>query len=750
MVEDSEDGDRVSAAGGGGVGGGGPGSVHSKGSGSKKSGTSATSVTEVLRRGVNARNSVLERSLVMLQRAILTIFVLVAAMNIASLVVTTSLFQQLTDNLALVVTNGDRGNIMQSILSSVQRLSLSAEGKFDLSPYHGFNGSQRILKHNIDTFERLHQQLYLAVDGQLEAETALYTNASIPVVDLIPGTYVSRGVANYTVRRVNLANLGLEFVSKARQVNAMSPSEIVISNGPVWWINENAWTLQGMRDAMNSSIILSSQRSATQAATVNQASVAVLIAGISLLLAVSAFVIIPSLASVFAATTSIYGMFLTVPVPIVRALRAQRYKKLLALRRAADELDAGLDVGGAGEVATGGGGDGGGGRGRHDSDGDGMTLDDDGSNDLKMAVNTYANRMARERAAAAGVGGGDRGGSASGGVGGCCGCCRGNRANDSGEAFPSASAAGAAAAAEDKAVRKYHTTSSGRGWVVVRMMLPVVAFIGYYVGMYVWTIGATSLSEDIKREVLWSKQVQFYSPRGAYGALLTASYCDREYGLNKLDRLESAVTFMDQLQDELLYGSATRGVRAGMQVSPTTLSLFSEDGCVPPDPETSVYTLQECRETFMSGLLSTAGLRAGLTEYTQRIHTYLRDREAELKGNNCTTFSMNTGIGYEIMSLGGRLLLPGFTKAATARYTEGLSALTAFTSAVTAVTIMSVVFLLVLYVAVYQPLVRKLDAEIKDCRALLLLFPDEVCRVVPSIVAAARGWSVGGAGGGRG
>ena len=85
--------DNGSAIGGraGSILGGRAGSVHSKGSGTKASGTSATSVTEILRRGIALRSVRMEGSLLRLRRAIIAVFILVAAMNIASLVVSTSL-----------------------------------------------------------------------------------------------------------------------------------------------------------------------------------------------------------------------------------------------------------------------------------------------------------------------------------------------------------------------------------------------------------------------------------------------------------------------------------------------------------------------------------------------------------------------------------------------------------------------------------------------------------------------------------
>lgn len=95
-------------------------SVHSGHSGSKHSGTSATSVTEVLRRGVTARGKHLESSLRQLRRSVWAIFLCIATMNIVSLVLTNTLFDQLLANITLVVKNGERGVRLQRIYSIVQ------------------------------------------------------------------------------------------------------------------------------------------------------------------------------------------------------------------------------------------------------------------------------------------------------------------------------------------------------------------------------------------------------------------------------------------------------------------------------------------------------------------------------------------------------------------------------------------------------------------------------------------------------
>jgi hypothetical protein len=67
-----------------------------------------------------------------------------------------------------------------------------------------------------------------------------------------------------------------------------------------------------------------------------------------------------------------------------------------------------------------------------------------------------------------------------------------------------------------------------------------------------------------------------------------------------------------------------------------------------------------------------------------------------------------------------------------------LAGLTSFGSLNIMVTVLSVLASIVFWVALYRPLIRRLDQDIKDVRRLLLLLPDEVTRSIPSVVAAGR------------
>lgn len=322
------------------------GSVHSKGS-SRHSGskTSATSVTEVLRRGVMARGSRLEASLRSLKQSIFIVFFCIAAMNIISLILTTTLFDQLQQNALLVSKNGDRGIRGQRIVSTVQDV-MWWPAQIDLP--QGINDTMaKWDKYNND-LEDLHKYLYLHIDGQLQSEVDLYEKPNIVLQDLTNGTYMNRDVYNYTTRTVGLANGGIELLAKSRQLREQPPDQVFMYQPLTFWMMQNARS--PMRNAFNASMLLASDRSKTQADSIDFADLIILCLAESLFLAVSALVMVPVVFTVMNSKQSIFDTFLEVPVPIVRALKARVYKRILAIERAEDENEAGIDIAGAGVV----------------------------------------------------------------------------------------------------------------------------------------------------------------------------------------------------------------------------------------------------------------------------------------------------------------------------------------------------------------------------------------------------------------
>jgi hypothetical protein len=243
----------------------------------------------------------------------------------------------MTHNMVLVRMNGDRGRYLQATYASALRLSLFAENKTALANHGGINITESNLRYSNNRFEELHNDLYLEVDGALQEEVDLYTNSSIAIQDLVPGTFVSPSNYSYTERQVNLANVGLEFVSKVRQFLATPREDRTLSKAIPFWIEQNGWLT--IRDAVNASMMLADARSKQHADTIALANDVVLAVALSLLLCVVVFVMVPSVLFVVKTKADVFQVFLHVPVQITKLLRSSAYNQLVAAKRAHDGVD---------------------------------------------------------------------------------------------------------------------------------------------------------------------------------------------------------------------------------------------------------------------------------------------------------------------------------------------------------------------------------------------------------------------------
>lgn len=197
------------------------------------------------------------------------------------------------------------------------------------------------------------------------------------------------------------------------------------------------------------------------------------------------------------------------------------------------------------------------------------------------------------------------------------------------------------------------------------------------------------------------------------------------------------------MQNQLLYGDSARGLRASLKLVPAVEAIFLEDGCV----DTSRYAAADCRASFMDGLLAKAGARAAVSEFMQRLRVAADVREAEVAAGTCTPGGALQQ--DDVTQLGLTYLPPALAAASDALYDAGTSDLRTFSDSFIVVSLASILVLVVIYFAYYLPRIAELDREIKETRGLLLLFPEDVARAVPAIVAAGRLLAAGaGSGGG--
>lgn len=237
--------------------------------------------------------------------------------------------------------------MLESIASEVQELALMSIGKSDPSQA---DGAIKRLGNSIEELASLHQELYYRWSSTTPASRALNAIPSIDIIDLEPGTYQSRMTWNSTTRKVNFMNAVIEFIAKARLVHARPYDQNAISEptGTVFWILENSQ--KAIRMAMHKAMTIAQDNTAWQSRTLTLANHVVLGVAISSLALVTVLVMIPAIGSVLRQKHQVFEVFLNTPLPILKSLRAQAEAKITALRRAAEEADAGLDIGGAGDA----------------------------------------------------------------------------------------------------------------------------------------------------------------------------------------------------------------------------------------------------------------------------------------------------------------------------------------------------------------------------------------------------------------
>lgn len=306
-----DNGDAGSAIGGGRAGsvtnGGRAGSVHSRGSGAH-SGTSATSFTDVLRRGITSRSTRMEGALASLRRSIIAVFIVIALLNVATLAVSTMLFSQLVGNFELVYTAGQRFLYLQRTYTQFQLQVFAAQGKFAMDNA-SYADSNRKIDDSLRSIESAHETLYLASTSP--AEVRLYTANEVIVQDLVPGTFVDKSTFNATNRAVNLANLVTEFVTRARIMYYLDLADMGDESEPnIWWIRSQSTPT--LRQVFNESMMLADGRSSTQSDAIELSNFVVLGVALGMLFLIAATVMVPAVFSVLRAKMSIFDVFIEV------------------------------------------------------------------------------------------------------------------------------------------------------------------------------------------------------------------------------------------------------------------------------------------------------------------------------------------------------------------------------------------------------------------------------------------------------
>lgn len=242
-------------------------------------------------------------------------------------------------------------------------------------------------------------------------------------------------------------------------------------------------------------------------------------------------------------------------------------------------------------------------------------------------------------------------------------------------------------------------------------------------------------SEYGKSEVFYAHQVEFMVGQSHYNVRNVLSSCDQEFVLDQHTRFERLTSIMEILQDGLLYGDESRQLRPLAKISSSHFQLFMKNGCV--DNRDELYTMADCKHHFYDGIVG-KGLQAAYKEYVALAQKTIDERHDAVLAENCTLADANAGTPRIMEQLAERYLSVGFMKASELTTSMINDSLKGFQAIDIVVTVGSLLALVVFYFAVYSPMIRRLDREIKNVRELLLLFPDELAKIVPAIVQAGK------------
>lgn len=310
--------------------------------------TSLVSPAAALRRGMHSKAGVLESSLVLLKWAVIVVLSVTSCLALASMAMTVSLTSELIANVALVGLNGRRGVYLQQIFSHTQNAVLGAgEGKLSAvnneaaAVFTNMTLLQGVIQRPLERFLAIHRQLYLALDGTSQREAMLYAVPTIPVYDLIPGTFVDTSHSQNHTRHLGLSNAGIELHEKAsRAIFSLDGRQFTWNDSDVYFVLVNG--PNEIRKACNDSLMLADDRSSTQADTMHFADLVLLTVSEGVALLVSLAVMIPAIRSVMAAKSNIFSIILDVPLPIIRALKGRVARRLQAAAHADDDIDASM------------------------------------------------------------------------------------------------------------------------------------------------------------------------------------------------------------------------------------------------------------------------------------------------------------------------------------------------------------------------------------------------------------------------
>ncbi len=622
--------------------------------------------TDALRKGITLRSREMEGSLVALRRALVLVFIVVAAVNSVSTIITTQLFVALVTATNFVEENGGRGVSLQRAYSQIQRLRFWADGLLEMTPAEVDITHSR-LHNDLEDLDELHRSLYLKSTLMPGSPAATFWSVpSVLVNDLdtdVNGNGLWYSPSNYsdTNRTINVGDAGLEFIIKARFLRSANKSALTMANPNVYWTLTNGPVT--LRSAFNQSMIIAQEATETQASTVYLVNVIVLGVALSLMAVMVIGVMLPAVRKVLVQKTSVFNIFLSTPLTTLRRLRASTEFKINSLRKAEEEAEAGNDIAGAADTEID--------EELHQSDGEMSSI---GGGDSVTKDNQS----------------------------------HGSHSTGAVAVVPSASAKGHKRAR----ARRFRMTSAFdiRSFY---FLLPILLLVGYYGATYTWKQSVVLSSQYYKSEIFFSNQVSFMIGQSSFNMRNIVAQCDVAHVTTQIKRFVVLMATMATLQDGLMYGDATRQIRPLLSVNEDYFKLMMKNGCLSTSEASSMYSYADCVSPsgFYGGLVG-RGLQAAIKEYAGGVGRIVKLRADAVASGSCTPGSLSVGLAGQLQTLEDFYLSTGLSYAASLTVQSTRDSLNLFMSMDVAITCASVLGVLFFYFFIY-------GASLAVCRTSL-------------------------------
>jgi hypothetical protein len=708
------------------------------------------STTEQIRAGVALRSRVMEKSLIRLRSSVILVFIIICFTNIASYIVTRILTEHALSNILKLRDLAHVGTYVRNIIKTIQLATLKNDGRYNYDASIAWH--REYVRKYVNLAEQLHKSLYLDAESSGDqSDKDIFLSPVYNYSNLVTGTYVSKDeYITSSVNRVSLNDLMISFAARTRSVWFYEFEQYQHNDSNIFWLEHTAG--RELADALNETIFHEAAK-ISDIESVRLGNSVVLGVALTVFFMIATFVIIPATFDVLREQREVFEVFSAVPVKVIRHIRDRLSERISFLIREAAGEEAGEDIdlsaGGFTPSATG--------------DQVISEKDDPFKDDESIGSNNKGLRMRPGGSLALVIAQGVAKDAS-----------KIRRENDEDDPKRAAMLRRRDAFYTcffcfrkpdiEKVLsrRKFSRDSTGVADLLLKMLWPIFIFVAYYIGMYIQRASVADMASTARISVQWTAELEVLVPSVGYAFRNAVIYSDLKFTKLWLHDLEYHVDFLDYVIGAITYGDDKVGLPSLVSTSKGAFQLLMKDACLEnilsdeecarfgePSGCYSSYSMALCkkpydsidvnRPVFASGVVGT-GLTSAVLFFSRLVNNVLRDRRIEYDTfgfYNETNLNQNTDLTI-ISEMASKYLTKALSELTNILVEEVKASVNAAMEIDILAVVFSILALIGFYFFLYDPLVGKLDKEIKRTRFLLLLFPEEVAKGVPAVVAAGK------------